>query len=124
MTEPLALVFYEKLLLGQQLVNRLQDMGYRVQVVTNANMLKEQVEKFKPMLLVAEFPAEKTSVHEAIASIKQHPATAHVAILAYIAEATAILQERAGAAGVNLVASESGVLEQLPQLLEQVLQID
>ena len=34
MTQPLALVFYEKLMPGSQLVNRLQDLNYRVQAVT------------------------------------------------------------------------------------------
>ena len=33
MIQPLALVFYERLLPGSQVVNRLQDMRYRVQVV-------------------------------------------------------------------------------------------
>ena len=30
MTQPLALVWYEKLMPGSKLVNRLQDLGYRV----------------------------------------------------------------------------------------------
>jgi CheY-like chemotaxis protein len=124
MTEPLAFVFYEKLIPGQQLVNRLQDLGYRVQAVTDAGILEEQVQKHMPMLLVTEFPAEKTPVHQAIVSVKKNPATEHVAVLAYVAEANPALQKTARAAGINLVASESGVLEQLPQLLEQVLQVE
>ena len=39
MTQPLALVVYEKLLPGTQLVNRLQDLHYRVQAVTDADTL-------------------------------------------------------------------------------------
>jgi hypothetical protein len=127
MTEPLALVFYEKLLPGQQLVNRLQDLGYRVQAVTNAGVLKQEVQSQKPMLLIAEFPADRPAVGQAIASLKKDPATAHVAILAYIPdvpETNTTLQETARAAGANLIASEAGVLEQLPQLLEQVLQVE
>lgn len=124
MTEPLALVFYEKLIPGQQLVNRLQDLGYRVHASTDTASLKKQLETQKPMLLVTEFSANKTAVHEAIASLKQSPATAHVAVLAYITEANPVLQETARAAGANLIASESGLLEQLPQLLEQVLRLD
>ena len=123
MTEPLALVFYEKLLPGQQLVNRLQDLGYRVQAVTDVTVLEEEVQKQKPMLLVAEFPAGK-HVGDAIKALKQNPATAHIAILAYIAGADAALQETARTAGANLTASEAGLLDQLPQLLEQVLQVD
>ena len=36
MTQPLALVLYERLLPGSQLVNRLQDLNYRVQVIADA----------------------------------------------------------------------------------------
>src|SRR5262245_49139849 len=39
MTEPLALVVYEKLLPGSQLVNRLQDLKYRVQTVADPTQL-------------------------------------------------------------------------------------
>ena len=35
MTRPLALVFYEKFMPGSQLVNRLQDLNYRVRVVND-----------------------------------------------------------------------------------------
>ena len=35
MTQPLALIFFERLMPGSQLVNRLQDMKYRVQAVNN-----------------------------------------------------------------------------------------
>ena len=37
--QPLALVLYEKLLPGTQLVNRLQDLNYRVQTVNDAALL-------------------------------------------------------------------------------------
>jgi len=124
MTEPLALVFYEKLLPGQQLVNRLQDLGYRVQAVTDATFLEQDVQKQKPMLLVSEFPVGKADVCKVFTALKQNPATAHIAILAYTAEADAALQEPARMSGANLIASETRVLDQLPQLLEQVLQVD
>ncbi len=38
MTQPLALVFYEKLMPGSQLVNRLQDLNYRVQAVNDSGV--------------------------------------------------------------------------------------
>lgn len=124
MTAPLALVFYEKLLPGQQLVNRLQDLGYRVNSVAEASGLVEQIEKQMPMLLVAEFPADKPAIHHAISLIKQDPKTAHVAVLAYVSEVNPRLQESARNAGVNLIASEAGLLEQLPQLIDHVLRLD
>lgn len=124
MTKPLALVFYEKLLPGQQILNRLQDLGYRVQAVTDAATLAAQVEQQKPMLLLAEFSTDKTAIGEAIGSIKRNPATAHVAVLVYVRDANPVLQEAARLAGANLTVSERGVLDQLPQLLDQVLRID
>ena len=51
MTQPLALVLYEKLLPGSQLVNRLQDLNYRVQTVTEPSTLVECAEQSKPMLV-------------------------------------------------------------------------
>ena len=39
MTKPLALVFYERLMPGSQLVNGLQDLGYRVLAITEAALL-------------------------------------------------------------------------------------
>lgn len=124
MTEPLALVFYEKLLPGQQLINRLHDLGYRTQAVTNAAVLGKEVQTQKPMLLVAEFPAGQPAVRDVIATLKKDPATAHIPILAYMVETNPALQESARTAGANLIASEAGLLDQLPQLLEQVLQVD
>ena len=124
MTEPLALVFYEKLLPGQQLVNRLHDLGYRVQSVTNPAALQEEIEKQKPMVLIAEFAAGKTVVHETIAAVKQNPETAHVSILVYIAGADVELQKAAQASGANLVASERGLIDQLPELLDHALRLD
>jgi PleD family two-component response regulator len=124
MTEPMALVFYEKLIPGQQLVNRLQDLGYRVQAVTDVSNLEGQVQELKPMLLVAEFPANKPAIHGVIALLKQNAATAHIPILAYTFEPDAALQDIARTVGAKLIASEESLLDQLPQLLEQVLQVD
>ena len=48
MTQPLALVLYEKLLPGSQLVNRLQDLNYRVQVIPDAEKLvREEQRRFE-----------------------------------------------------------------------------
>ncbi len=123
-TSPLAIVFYEKLLPGQQLVNRLQDLGYRVQVVSDASALQEQTETQKPMLIVAEFPMDTHVIGHAIAALKKNLLTLHVPVLAYVPETNDTLQEILQATGADLVANENGVLDQLPQLLDQVLRLD
>jgi len=48
MTEPLALVLYEKLLPGSQVVNRLQDLKYRVESISDASRLVECAEQIRP----------------------------------------------------------------------------
>ena len=50
MTQPLALVCYEKLLPGSQLVNRLQDLKYRVRPVADARLLVDCARQEKPMI--------------------------------------------------------------------------
>lgn len=124
MTKPFAFVFYEKLLPGQQLANRLQDLGYRVQVISDAGLLEEQAQKEKPMFLVAEFSRAKPAISDAIVAMKKNPTTAHIPVLAYVVGSNPILRETARAVGATLVASERGLLEQLPELLEQILQVD
>ena len=51
MKQPLALVFYERLLPGTQLVNRLQDLHYRVQTIESAEALPEAAREAMPMVL-------------------------------------------------------------------------
>ncbi|MEP6662575.1 MAG: hypothetical protein ABJC04_02820 [Verrucomicrobiota bacterium] len=124
MNEPLALVFYEKLLPGQQLVNRLQDLNYRVQAITDAIRLEAEVRQLKPLLLIAEFPADNPIVRNAIQNLKSDSETGHIPVLAYVGNTDMISSQNARQAGVNLIVSETGVLDQLPQLLEQLLQLD
>jgi CheY-like chemotaxis protein len=124
MTKPLALVLYEKLLPGSQLVNRLHDLGYRVQNVTEAALLQETAEREKPLVLIVDLQSRRASVPEAIARLKKNPATEHIPVLAFGGDLSQQLREAGRAAGANLIASDTGLLEQLPHLLDQVLHID
>ena len=45
MLQPLAIVFYERLMPGSQLVNRLQDLNYRVLALNNAARLVATVQR-------------------------------------------------------------------------------
>jgi len=49
--QPLALVFYERLMPGSQLVNRLQDLNYRVLSLSDATRLMATVQRESPLLL-------------------------------------------------------------------------
>jgi CheY-like chemotaxis protein len=78
MIEPLALILYEKLLPGTQLVNRLQDLKYRVQTLGEAGKLVECAEQVKPMLVLVDLESGRNDVCAALGRLRQNPATQHL----------------------------------------------
>ena len=124
MTQPLALVLYEKLLPGSQLVNRLQDLNYRVQAVSDAALLLECCEQTKPMLILADLQTAHQDVCVAIARLKQNPTTQHIPVIAFGDNELPELQKTALSSGVTLLVSESAVLNHLPECLEQALRVE
>ncbi|HTI70305.1 MAG TPA: hypothetical protein VMF06_10075 [Candidatus Limnocylindria bacterium] len=124
MTRPLAIVFYERLLPGSQVVNRLADMGYRVQAMHVAAEVPHVVESCAPMVLVADLVLRSGDFSPIIARLKAADSTKHVPILGYCDPKNAKVVEAAIASGAKLVAGEAGILEQLPQLMEHVLALD
>ena len=124
MTQPLALVLYEKLLPGSQLVNRLQDLNYRVQAIGDADRLVECAEQAKPMLVLADLESTRNDVCAALARLKQNTATRHLPVIAFSGEGAAELQVAAKTAGATLIVGEAAILSQLPEMLEQVLHVE
>lgn len=124
MTKPLAFLMYEDLLPGSQLTNRLHDLGYRVQTVDGSNDSVAAALREKPIVAVLELTSSKTDVCGLIGELRQNPATAHVPILAYTQPENTELQVAAREAGANLIASSARILDQLPALLEHVLELD
>jgi CheY-like chemotaxis protein len=123
MTQPLALVFYEKLLPGSQLVNRLQDLNYRVQAVNDLATLQSSAQTEGPMLVIVDLESARGDVCGAIAALKADAATQHVPIIAFAGEQALDLQEAAQKAGATLVVGEGTIANYLPQLLNQALQV-
>jgi CheY-like chemotaxis protein len=124
MTQPLALVLYEKLLPGSQIVNRLQDLNYRVQAIAEASRLVECAEQAKPLLVLADLESRADDVCAVLARLKQNAATRHLPVVAFSPEGAAELQAAAQVAGATLVVSETTILNQLPQILDQALQVE
>jgi CheY-like chemotaxis protein len=123
MSKPLALVYYSNLLPGSQLAVQLQDLGYRVQAFNRAALLPPACEREKPLVVIAElWPAGEAC--DAIAKLKANPATQHLPVLAYSPSHDAATQARAKEAGVNLLAGHAAVAGHLPQLLDQILQVE
>lgn len=123
-TQPLALVLYERLLPGTQLINRLRDLQYRVAAVTDPEQLLAVAARERPMLLLADLFSEHHDVCALIAAFRQHPATAHVPVLAFAEQPDEALMHTARAAGATMVVGHAALLAHLPRLLEQVLQVD
>ncbi len=124
MTQPLALVFYERLMPGSQLVNRLQDLGYRVQHIADAKLFAECAEREKPLVLLLDLEANNGNVCEMIARLKRNQATKHLPIISFGADDKTDLQAAALQAGATLSVGETVVTGHLAQLLDQALQVE
>ena len=122
MTKPLALVLYERLMPGSQLVNRLQDLGYRTETVSDPKSLVEQAEKVKPMLVLADLEPASAKVSEVLTGLKENAATSHLPIIAFCADKSADLPNMAKAA--TLVVTDSAIVSHLPLFLDRALQVD
>jgi CheY-like chemotaxis protein len=122
MTQPLALVFYEKLMPGSQLVNRLQDLNYRVQTVNDLASLQQCARSEGPLLVILDL-AGGDAVCRAIAALKADAAAQHIPIIAFASEQATELQAAAQKAGATLVVGETTIANYLPQLLNQALQV-
>lgn len=122
MTKPLALVLYERLMPGSQLVNRLQDLGYRTETTNDPKSLVQHAEKVKPLLVLADLEPASANVSDALSRLKQNSATSHLPIIAFCADHSTDLPSVAKAA--TLVVTDSAIVNHLPQFLDQALQID
>ncbi len=121
MTPPLVLLVYEKLLPGSLLVNRLQDLQYRVVTLADADALPEQAAQEKPLLVLADVLPRLVPTCEAIRRMKKNPATAHIPVIAFATQDDASVQTTAREAGATLVATDAAVSVHLKQLVEQAL---
>ena len=119
MTQPLALLLYEKLLPGSQLVNRLQDIGWRVQVIHDGSVLERSAEEHKPVLVFADLHATKHPVCDAISHLRKNSSTAHLPVIAFCADNS--VSQPAIDAGANLVVSDTAILQHLEQFIDQAL---
>lgn len=124
MNEPLALVCYERLMPGSQLVNRLQDVGYRVQTVGDARELPTTAEKAGALVAFVDVVARKADAAQAIARLREQAETQHLPVIAYAPEKETALQNAARAAGASLVVNDTALLMHLQPLLDQALAME
>lgn len=124
MTQPLALVAYEELAPGAQLVNRLQDIQYRVQAVTEVRKLEEIAGASGAMLIFLDLGIKSTDACSLIASLKKNEKTGHIPIIAFANDGAQELQSAAKEAGAAQVVTDTAVLAHLPELIQQALQVE
>ena len=124
MKQPLALLLYEKLLPGGQLVNRLQDLGYRVQPVPAPGDLVPTAERETPLVAFVDLEPRFEKTCEAISALRQNSATSHVPVIAFAAQQNEEAHESARRAGATLVVNDTALLLHLAQFLDQALQLD
>jgi len=119
MTQPLALLLYEKLLPGSQLVNRLQDLGWRVQVIHDGAALEKTAEEHKPVLVFVDLHSTQHPVCNAIHHLRQNKSTAHLPVIAFSSDDA--MSKTAVDAGAHLVVSDTAILQHLSQFIDQAL---
>lgn len=124
MTEPLALVCYEKLLPGSQVANRLQDLAYRVRVLGDPGLLQAVADQTGPMIILTDLSFIRGDACGAIKALKTQTSTCHIPVLCFIGVPDEALQNSAREAGAALVASGQAILAQLPQLLNQAIEVN
>ncbi|HZI31013.1 MAG TPA: hypothetical protein VFF11_01660, partial [Candidatus Binatia bacterium] len=103
--QPLAIVFYERVMPGSQLVNRLQDLKYRILVLNNPALLAATVRRESPLIAFVDLEA-RGDIGDAIQRIKSDDATSHVPIVAFAPDDKAELLNAAQKAGANLIVGE------------------
>jgi CheY-like chemotaxis protein len=123
MSKPLALVYYSNLMPGSQLANRLQDLGYRVQSLNDLSVLAATCEREKPLVVIAEWEPSPAAC-SAVAELKNNPATRHVPVLAFAASHDPAMQSLCKESGASILAADAAIADQLPQLLDQILQVE
>lgn len=124
MTKPLALVCYERLLPGSQLVNKLQDLGYRVLSIADASLLHPTAVKDKPMFAFIDLKMNRGDVYAAIKTVRADAETEHIPILGFSSPEEKNASKKALNAGANFVAQDDALLPQLPHLIEQMLHVE
>ena len=123
MKQPLALVFYEKVMPGSQLVNKLQDLNYRVQAVNDLASLHACARKEGPLLAIVDL-AGGDAVCNAIAALKNDAVTSHIPVIAFTAAGVEPVMAAAQKAGAKLAVSEAAITSHLSELLDQALHIE
>jgi CheY-like chemotaxis protein len=124
MKQPLALVLYEQLLPGTQLLNRLRDLGYRVQSCTDPYAIRTLARQEKPIVLFADLRFRSADIFAILRDFKADADTGHIPVIAFSDPDQEHAHAAAAGAGATLVAGSDGILDQVDVLLQQALHVE
>ena len=122
MTQPLALVYFQSPLSGNQLVNRLQDLNYRVQAVGSTAELASQSRTTGVMLVLADVEGTGPELIQTIRTMRENEATCHLPIVAFAGSKTDL--DSAQQAGSTMAVDTTALLMHLSVVLDQALRVD
>jgi len=123
-TQPLVILVYERILPGSQLLNRFQDMGYRVLTLNDPRLLADTARREGPLLAVVDMPFNQADAARAITELRSSHETEHVPVIAIIPAGDKNLEQKAVESRATLVAHDTAILNHLDRFLDQALQLD
>ena len=123
MPQPLAIVCYERVLPGSQLMNRLRDLQYDVLAVNDAARVIAAAQKQPPLVVFMDLTVRGDACG-VIQTLKTSPASAHLPVIAFAPARDAKRLAAAQKAGASLAVSEATLASHLEQILEQSLRVE
>jgi CheY-like chemotaxis protein len=124
MVQPLALLFFERVMPGSQLQTRLEALGYRVHITSSVEDIFPLAKSLKPLIIFADLITKKKDVCPVFSRIHQDPETQHIPIIAITDSSDPGLEATAREAGANIVVSESAIAMHLKPLRALALAVE
>lgn len=109
---------------GTQLVNRLEDLRYRVQVVSSTEELLSVAATAGPMLIFVDLVSKRADICELIRKLRAAETTVHIPLIGFADEAEQALQAAATQAGATLVVTDAAIILHLKQFIDRALQVE
>ena len=124
MLKPLAMLCMDSPVLGSQLAARLSELGYQIHEVKDPSKLFALTGKHMPFLIITELGQSRQKTLESIRLIRSADSTKHIPILGVDRLTSNQPDPDSLTSGITLVAAEKRILDQLPDLLEQLLAME
>lgn len=124
MTQPLALLLYEKPSPGSRLSGAFESLNYRTLPLSDPAELATTAQRELPMILVVELHNRRAEVLAAVTALHADPATAHLPVIAFTSREDDTLRTQAHEAGIKVLTTDSAILMHLAEFVEHALQLD